>query len=169
MSEMIEGTLEDIRLAAREAGDYIEVITAHWTAGWRDHANSTDLADYHILVLGDGSYLYRTDFTEELAHSWHDNSNNLGIAVCACVGATSTDLGDQAPLEIQYEAMCKAVKVICEELGLDIDSTFYTHAERADMYDYGPATTCERWDLAILHTGDTWMSGGDKLREMAKG
>jgi hypothetical protein len=168
MSEMREATLDDIRASAANAGDYIKVITGHWTAGWPDHANVDDLKDYAVLILDDGSILYREDFTEHLSHSWHDNSNNLGIAVCGCVGATTDDLGPNAPNLLQYKTMAKIVKVICEELDLDIDSTFFTHAERADLYGYGPATTFERWDLWRLFDKDENGTGGDQMRDLAK-
>ena len=42
-----------------------------------------------------------------------------------------------------------------------------THAEAADLDGYGPDTTCERWDLAVLKNDDEWMSGGDTLRGKA--
>ena len=49
------------------------------------------------------------------------------------------------------------------DIPVDVDH-FMTHAEAADLDGYGPATTCERWDLAVLSEDDEWMSGGDILR-----
>ena len=164
---MITGTIEDIRLAARSAVGEIDMLYGHWSAG-KYIPNHVDLSDYHILCLDDGSYMYREDFTERLAHTWHRNSRAIGIAFAGCYGATSTDLGEYAPTDAQINAMALAIKVVCEELDLDVDSSFLTHAEAADLDDYGPATSCERWDLAILRTGDEWMSGGKQLRELAK-
>ena len=52
------------------------------------------------------------------------------------------------------------------EIPID-DEHFLTHAEAADLDGYGPETTCERWDLAVLKNSDGWMSGGDTLRGKA--
>ena len=53
------------------------------------------------------------------------------------------------------------------EIPIDADH-FMTHAEAADLDGYGPATTCERWDLAVLKNDDDWMTGGDTLRGKAE-
>jgi hypothetical protein len=162
---MIAGTLDDIREKASKAKGKVKWITGHWSAGkW--NPNHIDLADYHILVLRDGSYLIRDDFAEKLAHTWQRNTGNIGIAFAGCFGATTSDLGEYAPTEEQISAMAAAVKAICEELGESVD-IFKTHAEWADEDDYGPATTCERWDLWFLRNGDPHGSGGDEIRRLA--
>ena len=44
-----------------------------------------------------------------------------------------------------------------------------THAEAADLDDYGPATTFERWDLWKLASADgTLQDGGALIRSKAK-
>ncbi len=65
--------------------------------------------------------------------------------------------------------------VLSDALDLTIDLPHVmTHGEAADNLDgyyatepYGPDSTCERWDLAILKNGDEWKSGGDILRGKA--
>lgn len=166
MSKMIDGTIEDIRIAARDAVGEIDYIYGHWTAG-KYVPNHIDLSDYHILCLEDGSYLYREDFTERLAHTWKRNSRAIGIAFAGCFRATSNNLGEYAPTEAQIYAMAAAVRVMCDELGLPI-SAFLTHAEAADLDDYGPATSCERWDLWRLSDNEENGTGGDRIRELAK-
>jgi hypothetical protein len=42
-----------------------------------------------------------------------------------------------------------------------------THAEAANLDDYGPDTTWERWDLWFLKDGDEPGSGGDMIRGKA--
>ena len=75
------------------------------------------------------------------------------------------------PTELQIDSMAKVVAVLCEELGLEINAdTVMTHAEAADLDDYGPATTFERWDLWKLLDvpGDGELKpGGDVIRGKA--
>ena len=166
MSEMRAATIGDIKIAAENAKGICDKMSGHWSGG-RYEPNSIDLADYHIGILEDGKYLIRDDFTEKLAHTWHRNTGNIGIAFFACFGATSNDLGQYAPTDVQINSMALAVRVVCDALEQSVNDTFKTHAEWADLDGYGPATTCERWDLAILRNGDAWMSGGDQIRKLA--
>jgi hypothetical protein len=77
-------------------------------------------------------------------------------------------LGEYPPTNEQVEALAQVVAVLCMGLGLSCNRlTVMTHAEVADLDGYGPATTYEKWDLSILHTGDEPMSGGDTLRGKA--
>jgi hypothetical protein len=161
------GTLAEIRELAGEAVYSIEYITGHWTAG-RYVPNDVDTKDYHILCLYDGTYWIKDEFTEKLAHTWRRNTNNLGIAFAGCFNATTNDLGQYAPTYLQIQAMVDAVRTICEAIGKDA-SIFKTHAEWADEDDYGPATTCERWDLWFLRDGDEKGSGGDEIRRLVRG
>lgn len=164
---MRAGTIEDIRVAALAAAGSVTNITGHWSAG-RYEPNHIDLADYHVLILADGSYLIRDDFSEKLAHTWRRNTGNIGIAFAGCFGATTNDLGDYAPTEEQIKAMAAAVKVICDALGWDVNEAFKTHAEWADIDEYGPSFNCERWDLWFLRNGDVPGSGGDEIRRLAQ-
>jgi hypothetical protein len=52
---------------------------------------------------------------------------------------------------LQIEAISQVVPVLCKVLDLTLDrERVMTHAEAADLDDYGPDTTCERWDLWFL-------------------
>lgn len=41
------------------------------------------------------------------------------------------------------------------------------HAEAAELDEYGPNTTCERWDLWLLPDSKDWGSTGDYIRGKA--
>ena len=167
MSKMRLGTLDDIKASATAAGDYITKIYGHWSAG-RYEPNATDLSDYHILILNDGSYLIRDDFTEKLAHTWHRNTGAVGIAFAGCYGAITSDLGDYPPTEEQIAGMAMAVKIICEAIVKPVD-IFMTHAEIATIDGYGPGSGDPetRWDLLFLRNGENTGTGGDTIRKLA--
>lgn len=148
----------------------------HWSAG---HYTSV-FDDYHINITGDGGLVVTTDdLSETKSHTWKRNTGSIGISMCACAFATSDDLGSEPPTAAQIEAMAQVIAVLADSLDLTIDlSRVMTHGEAADNLDgytgaygdddrYGPDTTCERWDLAILANGDAWKSGGDTLRGKA--
>jgi N-acetyl-anhydromuramyl-L-alanine amidase AmpD len=147
-------------------GKAISHLYGHWTAG---HYGSF-FRDYHINIDQDGSIYVSTDDLETvLAHTWHRNTGSVGIALACCYNGTSNDLGPEPPTEAQIKSLSEVIAVLCRSLGLSIDAdTVMTHAEAADRDGYGPATSCERWDLAILRNGDAWMSGGDQLRSLAQ-
>ena len=150
---MIKITLAELREMAREAKGYIDNIYVHWTAG-RYHQF---FDDYHLNVDADGSiYACTEDLTELLAHTWHRNSRAIGICMAGCYNAKphsgyNTDFGDYPPTQDQIDGVAKAVAVLCDELGLPVDYRHVkTHCEAAEEDDYGPTTTCERWDLWYL-------------------
>jgi len=168
MSEMRPGTLADIRVAALAVKGQIRQITGHWSAG-RYVPNATDLKDYHVLILQDGSYLYRDDFAEVLAHTWHDNTGNIGVAFAGCFEATTENLGPYAPTEAQIAAMALAVRTICDALEEAVDDLFKTHCEQALIDGYGPGSGDEqtRWDLWFIRDGEEQGTGGDQIRRLA--
>jgi len=137
----------------------------HWSAG---HYGQP-FPDYHINIDQDGQlYSEITSLTTVLPHTWHHNSGAVGVAILCCAYATPTDLGNEPPTEAQITAMAQVVATICREGGLPIDFAHVrTHAEQADIDDYGPQTTCERWDLWLLHNGAEPGSGGDYIRDAA--
>ena len=50
---------------------------------------------------------------------------------------------------------------MCQELGIACDFDHVRmHAEQADVDGYGPATTCERWDLWFLRNPKDKGTGG---------
>lgn len=170
---------EDIWEAAKEYGREPKVYM-HWTAGHYE----TFFDDYHVSIDDAGRIYLNGNLSDILAHTYHRNSGAVGITLNACVGATSSDLGAEAPTAAQIEAMAQAVCAICDGLWLTIDKAHVmSHGEAADNEDgiepheaYGPKTTCERWDLEYLGTDESpafspWATdgsrGGDVLRGKA--
>lgn len=137
----------------------------HWSAGHYGQPSER----YHINIDYDGSvYLTVDDLSSILQHTWKQNTGNIGITMLCCAFATSNNLGNSPPTHEQIEAMAQVIAVLTLALGLPCDYNYVrTHAEQADIDGYGPSTTCERWDLAILSNGDEWMSGGNILRGKA--
>lgn len=159
---MRQVTLGEVKTMADTAKGYIDRIFLHWSAG---HYGQP-FADYHICIDKDGEvYAMTEELTEVLAHTWHQNTGSVGIAMLCCAFATTNDLGKEPPTEVQIEVMSQLVAVLCSGLGLPCDTNHVrTHAEQADIDNYGPATTFERWDLWFLHNGDEPGTGGDVLR-----
>lgn len=105
--------------------------------------------------------------------------------MCCCYQAGTADLGKYPPTAKQIEAMAQVVAILAKALWLTIDrDRVLTHAEAADNIDgllpvgdeYGPGTTCERWDLQYLGTKESpeWTidyddprTGGNVLRGKA--
>lgn len=86
------------------------------------------------------------------------------MTLCCCYGADTAYLGDYPPTAAQIEAMAQVVAVLAKALWLTVDrDRVLTHAEAADNVDgllpvgdeYGPQTTCERWDLQYLGTNES--------------
>lgn len=178
--EMAENCRESIWEQARAYGREPKIYL-HWTAG---HYGQYYLNDYHIAIDADGSIYVDHDFNEVLAHTYHRNSGAVGITLACCVGATSDDLGSEPPTAEQIEAMAQVIVAVADGLWLTIDKNHVlTHGEAADNEDgiyphdpYGPKSTCERWDLEYLGTGESPLfnpyatdgsRGGDVLRGKA--
>jgi hypothetical protein len=157
--------LATIRQFAENARGQINHIYLHWSAG---HYGQF-FEDYHLNIDSDGNiYPSTQDFTEKLAHTWHRNTGAIGIAMACCAGATTEDLGNEPPTNQQIESMAQLVAVLCDTLGLPIDSEHVmTHCEAAEEDGYGPSTTCERWDLLFLSNESKEVNGGDTLRGKA--
>ena len=153
-------------------------IYLHWSAGRYDSIFS----DYHINITGNGViYATTNDFSEVLAHTWRRNTGSFGLSLCCAYQATSQDIGPYAPTETQIDFMGQVGSILADAWDLTIDKQrILTHGEAADNEDglwlheqYGPKTTCERWDLEYLGTSespkfdpydDTGKRGGDVLR-----
>lgn len=178
--EMAENCRESIWEQAQAYGREPKIYL-HWTAG---HYGQYYLNDYHIAIDADGSIYVDHDFDEVLAHTYHRNSGAVGITLACCVGATSDDLGSEPPTNAQIEAMAQVIVAVADGLWLTIDKNHVlTHGEAADNEDgiyphdpYGPKSTCERWDLEYLGTGESpsfnpyatdGSRGGDVLRGKA--
>ena len=155
-------------------------VYLHWSAG---HYN-TVFDDYHINIKGDGTIVVTGDLDELKSHTWRRNTGSVGISLCCAYNATSNNLGPEPPTQEQIEVMSQVIAAVCNGLWLTIDKEHVlTHGEAADGEDgvwchdeYGPKSTCERWDLEYLGTSESpifnpWADdgsrGGDVLRGKA--
>jgi hypothetical protein len=150
---------------AKAAQGKIDRIFLHWSAG----PYGRPFPDYHINIDANGTlYAPTTRLTDMLSHTWKQNTGSVGISMLCCRNATSNHLGSEPPTEMQIETMAQIIALLCRDLNLSIDCNHVrTHAEQANIDEYGPDTTWERWDLWFLHDGDEPGSGGDILRGKA--
>lgn len=192
-SQMTEVTIDELRQMASDCRESIWAraksmgrepkIYLHWTAG----RYSQFWDDYHVQIDEDGKLYIPPDVTlddDSLPATYRRNTGSVAITLLCCVGATSEDLGEMPPTEAQIESMAKAIVAIADGLWLTIDKDHVlTHGECADNEDgiypheeYGPKSTCERWDLEFLQTDESpefnpWAEdgsrGGDVLRGKA--
>ena len=143
---------EQARSVGREPKVYL-----HWSAG---HYN-TVFDDYHINIKGDGTIVVTGDLDEIKSHTWRRNTGSVGISLCCAYNATSKNLGPEPPTQEQIEVMSQVIAAVCNGLWLTIDKEHVlTHGEAADNGvwchdEYGPKTTCERWDLQYLGTDES--------------
>ena len=157
-------------------------VYLHWSAGhygqfWSDYHVQIDKGG-EIYVIADG------ELDDVLAATWRRNTGSVSICMLGCYGATTNNLGQESPTPLQIDGMAQAIAALCNGLWLTIDKTrVLTHGEAADNEDgiepheeYGPRTTCERWDLEYLGTEESpcynpWAEdgtrGGDVLRGKA--
>lgn len=155
-------------------------VYLHWSAG---HYN-TVFDDYHINIKGNGTIVVTGDLDEVKNHTWKRNTGSVGISLCCAYNANTSNLGPEPPTEKQIEVMAQVITAVCDGLWLTIDKEHVlTHGEAADNLDglnihedYGPTTTCERWDLEYLGTEESpkfnpyaedGSRGGDVLRGKA--
>ena len=178
--------LDELHSLARQASG-ITKIYLHWSAG--HYGQFFD--DYHINIDSDGSiYASTDDLTERLSHTYHRNSNAVGVSLACACGATTNNLGDEPPTEAAIDAMAKVVAVLCDEFGLEItkdnvmthgeaannEDGFYAHEPYATWSDPAPSDGVTRWDLEFLGTNESpaydpfntdGARGGDVLRGKA--
>lgn len=177
---MKEVTLEEIKNLAREAywdlwngarslGRDVKLYI-HWTGG---RYNQT-FSDYHINITSEGRCFISTEnFAEVKNATYMRNTGSIAITLCCALDAIGPDnLGPYPPTETQINAVSQVVCVLADALDLTIDADrVMTHAEAADnldgLYthdDYGPDSTCERWDLWVLREGEEPGTGGQQIR-----
>ena len=163
---------------ARSLGRDVKIYL-HWSAGKYDQIFS----DYHINITGDGGiYATTNDFSEVLAHTWKRNSGSIGISLCCAYGADTRSLGNYAPNITQVDFMSQVGCIIADAWDLTIDlKRVMTHGEAADNEDglyvhenYGPKTTCERWDLEYLNIEKSvrfnpWATDGSRGGDIIRG
>ena len=172
---------EALAAAAAEYGRETKVYP-HWSAGhygqfWSDYHVQID-KDGEIYVIADG------ELDDVLAATWRRNTGSVSMCMLGCLDADTNNLGAEPPTDAQIEGMAKAIAALCNGLWLTIDKQrVLTHGEAADNEDgiepheeYGPKSTCERWDLEYLGTLESpkfhpWATdggrGGDVLRGKA--
>lgn len=136
----------------------------HWTAG---HYGQF-FEDYHINIDADGSiYISTSNFAEVKSHTYRRNTGAIGIALACAYNATTRNLGPEPPTAVQIEVAAQVIAVLAAALDMTIDrQRVMTHAEAADDDNYGPATTCERWDLWYFD-GAAKGEGGNVIRGKA--
>lgn len=192
-SRMTKVTIDELRQMASDCRESIWAransmgrepkIYLHWTAG----RYSQFWDDYHVQIDEDGKLYMPPDVTlddDSLPATYRRNTGSVAITLLCCVGATSEDLGEMPPTKAQIESMAQAIVAIADGLWLTIDKDHVlTHGECADNEDgiypheeYGPKSTCERWDLEYLQTNESpkfnplaedGSRGGDVLRGKA--
>ncbi len=138
--------------------DGVDLITLHWTVGNYDQIFNDD---YHFQIKGNGAiWADPRGFDAQghfvpLAHAWHHNSKNIGISLCAMMGAhqpltfvpkqlgdTITMYGDYPPQRIQYDVMCALVAKLMKHYNLQLPQ-IKTHYDLAQEDGY-PG---ERWEF----------------------
>ena len=156
---MVENAREAIWEQAKSQGRNPKVYL-HWSAGRYDSV----FDDYHINITGAGKIFVTTnDLLEIKSHKWRRNTGSIGISLCCAYDATTNDLGEYAPTNIQIETIAKVIDVVATGLWLTINKEHVlTHGEAADNEDgiwchdpYGPKNGCERWDLEFLETSES--------------
>jgi hypothetical protein len=165
---MQQVNLNDIAAMAQNACGQIDTIYLHWSAGHYNHLGPEE-THYHLCITGEGQVFASTiDLTELKSHTWRRNTGAIGISILGCFDATTNNLGSEPPTDVQIEVMAQIIAVLCKYLELPIDYDHVrTHAEQADIDDYGPATTCERWDGWYWRNEDPQGSGGNLMRGKA--
>ena len=156
---MVENARETIWEQAKSQGRTPKVYL-HWSAGRYDSV----FDDYHINITGAGKIFVTTNNLSEIkSHTWRRNTGSIGISLCCAYNATTNDLGEYAPTDIQIETIAKVIDVVATGLWLTINKEHVlTHGEAADNEDgiwchdpYGPKNGCERWDLEFLETSES--------------
>jgi len=135
-------------------------IYLHWSAG----PYRLDFDDYHKNILGpDGKTIIQTyphtphvdPFTVVRAHTYHRNSDAIGVGLSCMTGATTNDYGENPLTPEMIDACIELLRNLCNNYRVP-PHNIMSHAEAGDNKDnpeplphepYGPESTCERWDL----------------------
>lgn len=162
-------TLDELRNELEAAFGRIDCVYLHWTGGGYDDNEGA----YNLSIDGDGNLTMTRSLTNAPAATYMRNYRSLAVTLNCCRGAIlygngRSDFGDCPPTDEQIECMAQVIAVISDTLHLPIrKSLFMTHAEAAELDEYGPNTTCERWDLWTLPQSPEWGSGGNFIRGKA--
>jgi len=133
-------------------------ITAHWSAGTYD----VPFPDhYHFSILGDGSVVLGAPITVQvpvrtskyLAHVARNNTNNIGVAIMCCKGASESavirekDWGKYPPTETQIKTMILVIAALCHQYEIPpVSSRVLGHKE----HDTILGKPQNRWDITVL-------------------
>lgn len=161
--------LTDLRDEVSKCVGKFDCVYMHWTGGDYDRNESA----YNLSIDGDGNLTMTRPLDEAPAATWMRNYRSIAITLNCCKDAAlysdgRADFGDYPPTDAQIECLAQVIAVISDVSHLPIrKSLFMTHAEAAELDEYGPNTTCERWDLWTLPQSTEWGSGGDYIRGKA--
>lgn len=146
-----------------EARGNIHRIYCHWS----NSGYNGKFPDYHLNIDGAG-HLWTDMYSlcDKKSHTWRRNTGAIGICLACAYDAWITKegvvhYGDYPPTNEQLDMLAKVVAKLCVEIGLNVDSAVFTHAEVADIDGYGidSGDMDMRWDLYGL---------GDEIRSRAK-
>ena len=154
------------------------MITLHWMV--TDYSPSQDLIDhYNDVILGSTQVVHGKHGPDDqipplksgeyAAHSFKNNSYNIGIGIAAMVGAEETDPITYGPCpitEAQFEAACRQIARRCIQKNIAVNrETVCTHAEitaNRGIRQRG------KWDISCLKFAphlNTAMKVGDYMRK----
>lgn len=172
---MTPDSLDDVRELCRRSYAPVNNVYLHWTAGWYGQAYD----DYHICIDQHGEiYIMCDTINDYLSHTYMRNYHSVGVSLMCCADAYAnqgynSDLGSEPPTAEMIESLSQVTAVLAGAFELPLSNSNYvmTHCEAAELDDYGPSTTCERWDLWYLpdYYGNEGklVPGGDLIRGKA--
>lgn len=128
-------------------------IILHWTAGIGT-PNAIELADYHRLILPDGSVVSAVDIAKNAvplkagyaAHTAEANGNSIGVSFCGMNLAQPRDYG-KYPLTLeQWDAGVKLCASLCLQFGITPDREHVLgHCEAEEFLPWHPKQA-GKWD-----------------------
>lgn len=133
-----------------------EWITGHHTAGTYT-PNAHDSA-YQILIHSDYILIAKDINDRDFSHTWHRNSNNIGIGIMAMAGATQINYGKYPITNKQVEIYSKVLAIIKKITGL-FWSQFVDHYYWCIRDKY--ISLHHKWDLQVE------TSKGDIVQEIS--
>jgi len=145
----------------------INGIVFHWTAGRYDQV----FDDYHYNITYNPktkkAEVVKTceDDSETKAHTWHRNPGRIGISLCSAFEATTENMGEFPPVDVQIETACALAGKLAHIYSIKKEE-IKTHAEWALVDGYGPHSGDPetRWDLWLPN----WKNTGKNLSYFMK-